>query len=53
MALAGWGLTAGTQALSRRLRRLDPLESLLRHLTGVAFLGVGLYLTLTHVYRLF
>ena len=53
VALAGWGLTAGTQALSRRLRRLDPLESLLRHLTGVAFLGVGLYLTLTHVYRLF
>ena len=53
VALAGWGLSAGTQVLSRRLRRIDPLETLLRHLTGVAFLGVGFYFTLTHVYRLF
>ncbi|EFQ23252.1 cytochrome c biogenesis protein, transmembrane region [Aminomonas paucivorans DSM 12260] len=53
VALAGWGLSAGTQVISRRLRRIDPLETLLRHLTGVAFLGVGFYFTLTHVYRLF
>lgn len=49
--LLGFLLSMGINSFANSLGRIRSVEPLLRAVTCVAFVGVGMYLTLTHVYH--
>lgn len=51
--LLGFFLSLGVTRFANNLGKIRSLESILRAVTCAAFVGVGVYLTLTHVYHVF
>jgi threonine/homoserine/homoserine lactone efflux protein len=41
----------GTQAVGRAFQRITQFERWARYITGVIFIGIGLYFTLAFIFR--